>query len=39
MGASFCMQEVAALKNLLDTAVLPAAKKVEFRARLNDLQV
>ncbi|KAG0615366.1 hypothetical protein M758_5G035500 [Ceratodon purpureus] len=31
-------KEVAHLKNILETVVIPAAKKAEFRARLGELQ-
>ncbi|XP_024378680.1 alanine--tRNA ligase isoform X2 [Physcomitrium patens] len=31
-------REVSALKNLLETAILPAAKKAEFRGRFSELQ-
>lgn len=34
-----CLQEVASLKNLVESAVIPAAKKVAFHARLGELQV
>ncbi|CAM6009183.1 unnamed protein product [Sphagnum balticum] len=30
--------EIVSLRNLLETSVLPPAKKAEFRARLNELQ-
>lgn len=37
--ASTCLQEVAALKNQLETLIIPASKKAEFRTRLGELQV
>nr|PNR52433.1 hypothetical protein PHYPA_008807 [Physcomitrium patens] len=38
MQGAALKKEVSALKNLLETAILPAAKKAEFRGRFSELQ-